>query len=230
MKLILTILFSLFLSANVVTQEVSRDQKFRQIADLNAQIRVLEDEFLLPSALDTRQAASEGLEAIRLMPRENFDRKMIIQGGGSYFSFTTGSHDYQKIAQIGLEQNSLSVGFAGADYGFIADLGTLSPSALSLETPEVAFLLNYQPPANLSEVRKEQAKAYKYETEFGILSSRAKAIVGHTYVLRAITFDQADKLVALSIVRKDTDGSLIIFWRTLQNFDKPTLTRDKSEN
>lgn len=230
MKVFLSIIFPLILSASFFAQEVSREQKFRQIAELNAQIRAFEDEFLLPAAHDSRQAKAEGFEAIRLMPRENFDRKMIIQGGGSYFSFTTGSHDYQKIAQIGLEQNDLKVGFAGADYGFIADMGKTSLSAVNRETSVVAFLMNYKPPTNLSEIRKEQSKAYKYETEFGTLSTRAKAVVGHTYVLRAISFDRADILIAFTVVRKDSDGSLILFSRTLANFEKPVLVRDKPEN
>ena len=230
MKLILTVAFSLFLTATVVTQEISREQKFRQIAEMNAQIRGLEDEFLLPSPLDSRQAAADGFEAVRLMPRENFDGKMLIQGGGSYFSFTTGSHDYQKTAQIGLEGNNLKVGFAGADYGFLSDLGEVTLSSVSRETQLVAFLVNYRPPSNLSEIRAEQSRAHRYETDAGIFSSYVKAVIGHTYVLRAISFDRADTLVALAIVRKDADGSLIIFWRTIQNFDKPKLVRDKVES
>ena len=236
MKLFLTISFVLVLlvllvlSTNLFAQEVSRELKFRQVAELNAQIRVLEDEFLLPSPQDSRLAKAEGFEAVRLMPRENFDGKILIQGGGSYFSFTTGSHDYQKIAQIGLEQNSLKVGFAGADYGFLFDLGEVPLSSVSREAPMVAFLISYRPPTNLSELRKEQSKAHKYETESGTLRSYVKAVVGHTYVLRAITFDSADALVALSIIRKDTDGSLICFWRKLETFEKPVLIRDKVEN
>ena len=230
MKLFSTVVFLFLVSSVAFTQEITREQRLKQIIDLNEQVRTLEGEFLLPTAADVRQAKAEGLEAVRLMPRESFDHKMIVQGGGSYFSFTTGSHDYQKIAQIGLEQNNLKVGFAGADYGFIADLGTVSLNAVNDETAEVAFLANYRPPSNLSEIRKEQTKAHKYETESGIFSDRAKAVLAHTYVLRSISFDQADILVAFTTLRKDSDGSLIIFWRLLQNFDKPTFVRDKAEN
>ena len=60
------------------------------------------------------------------MPREKYGHKFNAPGWRSDFSFSTGSHDYQKTAEIELQQNYLSVGFAGADYGLIADLGSIS--------------------------------------------------------------------------------------------------------
>lgn len=231
MKLFLTVVFSLVLSLTFFGQDVSREQKFQQIKELNVQINKLAQELLQPEQADVRNAESQGLKVFRLMPRETFSRPITVpQEGGSYYSFTTGSHDYQKIAQIGLEQNNLKVGFAGADYGFLFDLGEISLDSVNDETPMVAFLRSYRPPKNLSDVRKEQSRTYKYETEQGTLKSYLKAVVGHTYLLRAITFDQADILVALSIIRKDADGSLICFWRKLETFEKPVFIRDKVEN
>jgi len=186
----------------------------------------LEKDFLLPDGKDVEKARKESFNVVRLNPREKYDRQLLIQGGGSYYSFTKNSHDYQHIAQIGLEQNNLKVGFAGANYGFIADLGEISLAEISKETIEVNFLVNYKPPTNEPEVRLEQRKAHEYNTDGITYKSNLPAVVGHAYVLRAISFSEADVLVAFKIHRKDTDGSLIIFWKLIENFAMPRLERN----
>ncbi|MCY7376444.1 MAG: hypothetical protein LH472_10790 [Pyrinomonadaceae bacterium] len=175
-------------------------------------------------------ARKENFKVVRILPREKYDRKLTIQGGGSYYSFSKNSHNYQDTPQISLEQNNLKVGFAGADYGLIADLGEISLADVSKETIEANFLANYKPPVDISEIRIEQRKAWNYEVNDMTYKSSLSVVVGHSYVLRAITFDRADILVALKIYRKDTDGSLIIFWKTLEVFDVPTIKLDKEEN
>lgn len=217
--------FGLLCSSIIFSQELNREQKLQKIDELNSQIKILETAILLPTTKDLNQAEKEGFEVFRIMPRERYDHKFTVQGGGSYYSFTTKSHDYQNIAQIGLEQNNLKVGFAGADYGFIADLGKTPLTEITKETAEVNFLLNYKPPTNEPEVRIEQRKTWNYEANSFVFKSRITAIVGHSYVLRTISFDRADILVAFKIHRKDTDGSLIIFWKLLEQFEKPMLNR-----
>ena len=204
-------------------QELSREQKLQKISEISSQIKTLEQDFMLPDAQDLKQAQKEGFEVFRLLPREKYDRKFTMRGGGSYYSFTTKSHDYQKIPQIGLEQNNLKVGFAGADYGFIADLGETSLNNVTRKTGEVDFLVNYKPPTKEPEVRSEQRKAWNYEAGGFSYKSNVPAVVGHAYVLRAISFDEADVLVMFKIHRKDVDGSLIIFWKLIDNFKKPAL-------
>jgi len=222
---VLVFVFVLLCCSIALGQESTRDQKLQKINDLNNQIKTLEQEVMLPDAKDLKQAQKESFEVFRILPREKYDHKLTIQGGGAYYSFTTKSHDYQKIAQIGLEQNNLRVGFAGADYGFIADLGETPLSNITKETGEVNFLANYKPPTNEPEIRIEQRKAWNYEANGFSYKSNLPALVGHTYVLRAISFHNADVLVAFKIQRKDADGSLIIFWKLIENFEKPLLAR-----
>lgn len=217
--------FVLISCSTVFGQELTREQKLQKINDLNKQVGTLEREFFLPDVRDLKQAEKDGFSVFRILPREKYDRKLTTQGGGSYYSFTTKSHDYQKIAQIGLEQNNLKVGFAGADYGFIADLGETSLDNVTRETGEVNFLINYKPPISEPEIRIEQRRARSYEASGFAYKNTIPAIVGHTYVLRAISFSNADVLVAFKIQRKDTDGSLIIFWKLIENFEKPLLAR-----
>ncbi|HYP49776.1 MAG TPA: hypothetical protein VEQ34_02455, partial [Pyrinomonadaceae bacterium] len=195
MKSVVGIFVLLLCSSVAFGQESTREQKLQKINDLNSQIKTLEQEIILPDAKDLKEAQKEGFSVFRIMPREKYDHKLTIQGGGSYYSFTTKSHDYQKIAQIGLEQNSLKVGFEGADYGFIADLGETALADITRETGEANFLINYKPPANEPEVRSEARKAWNYEADGFSYKRSVPAIVGHTYVLRAISFDHADVLV-----------------------------------
>ena len=202
--------FILLCSTVVFNQELTREQQLQKIDELNNQIKILETEILLPDDKDLKQSEKEGFEVFRLMPRERYDHKFTVQGGGAFYSFTTKSHDYQKIAQICLEQNNLSVGFAGADYGFIADLGNIPLTSVTKETGEINFLVNYKPPTKEIEVRSEQSKTDNYETETATYRSHVVVSIGHSYVLRAISFGDADILVAFKIHRKDTDGSLII--------------------
>jgi hypothetical protein len=224
LKILVFTLF--FVSIAGAQEDLTREQKLQKIDELNSQIKILETEVLLPDAKDLKQAEKEGFESFRLMPRERYDHKLTVQGGGAYYSFTTKSHDYQKIAQIGFEQNYLSVGFAGADYGFIADLGNIPLASITEETGEINFLVSYKPPIKETEIRSEQRKAFNYETETATYRSRVFVSVGHTYALRAISFGNADLLVAFKIFRKDADGSLIIFWKLLKNFEKPLLARN----
>lgn len=217
--------FVLLCASITFSQELNREQKLQKIAELNSQIKMLETDVLSPDAKDIKQAEREGFQVFRLMPRERYDHKFTVQGGGSYYSFTTKSHDYQKIAQIGLEQNNLKVGFAGADYGFIADLGETALTEITKDTAEVNFLINYKAPTNEPEVRLEAQKPWNYEANGFVFKRHITAVVGHSYALRAITFDRADILVAFKIHRKDTDGSLIIFWNLLEKFEKPLLGR-----
>lgn len=227
MKLLFKVVVAMALSTGLLcAQDLSREQRFNRVVDKAAEVRQMELELFAPSAEDVRRATELGLEVVRLMPREGFDRKLLTQGGGSYYSFVTRSHDYQKIAQIGFEQGYLKTGFAGADYGLMADLGSVSLGDVNGENAAVAFLLAYRPPKLVSEVRKEQSRAINYATDHAVYKRDLKAVVGNSYVVRAILFDQADTLVVFTIVRVDTDKSLILYWKTISNFDKPELIRD----
>ncbi len=219
-------IFAAFCSSLAAGQELSSKQKLEKIEELNSRIKILETSLLAPDEKDLKRARSEGFDVFRIMPREVFDRKLNIQGGGSYYSFTTGSHDYQKIAQIGLEQNNLKVGFAGADYGFIKDLGEISLADITKNSVEANFLVNYKPPTDEPEVRIEQRRAWNYEADGSSYRREMPAVVGQSYLLRAISFSQADVLVALKVHRRDENGSLIIFWKLLENFEKPLLARN----
>lgn len=188
------------------------------------QIELTED-YLSPTKQDTALAAFENLNVFKILPRGMFDYEknaLSLRGGGAYYSFTKKSHSYNETPQIQLENNYLQVGFYGVSYGLIADLGESSPELANL-TFEADFLLNYTPPKIKPEIRAEKGKARDYEIKGIKLKSLVPAVVGTTYLLRAISFDEADTLVIFKIHRRDADGSLIVFWKTIKDFETPPL-------
>lgn len=196
----------------------------------NGQNQASMNELLSPSATDFSEAKNQGFEVFRLLPRGMFDyeqNELSIRGGGAYYSFVKKSHSYNDTAQIELQDNDLSVGFAGTNYGMIADLGEIPLSELDSKNKSVNSLYNYQAKSIYAEVRNEQQKLFPNLEINGLKFTReVKAVVGHTYVLRAISYDEADTLVAFKVQNKDDNGSLTIFWKLIKNFEKPILIKD----
>lgn len=230
LKYTMIMLAILILASVPLSQEASRDDKIRKVHELRSQLSALESEILLPDASDIEAAHKVGASALRLLPRELYDGVLTIRGGGSYYSFTRKTHEYGYGSDIELQRGRLSVGFAGADYGFITDLGTVALSSVSLDSPELSFLANYKPPTEIGEIRREQSRSRSYETPLATLTRDEAAKVGRAYALRSIGFDKTDVLVTFRIVRKDADGSLILHWKLLRAFEKPTIAREAEKN
>jgi len=165
------------------------------------------------------------------MPREVYDweayktaQKIKLRGGGSYYSFFNLSHEYGWGSDLSLEKDYLSVGFAGADYGMLTNLG--SASLEDITSDHSVFMANYRAASRENDARQEYRKFQLGETIDGALyRSRLPCEVGATYLLRSIYYDASDILVAFRVVRKDIDGSIIIAWKLLKNFGKPELAR-----
>jgi|GEM_PF-5210764 len=174
---------------------------------------------------------AEKNKIFKLLPRDMFKdtsgsdegNPIGIRGGGAYYSFTTGLHSYDKIPQIELDQDSLGVGFYGANYGFMIDLNEAPLKEVSLDLDPAKALVGYIPPTLESEIREEARKSYKYHLENSDFERRLPAKAGHTYLLRAISFDEADIIVAFQILTRNDDGSLEIAWKPLKTFAAPHL-------
>ena len=181
------------------------------------------------TAADSSEAEKQGFEVFRILPRGMFDEEqneLAVRGGGAYYSFVKKSHSYNETPQLELQKDNLSVGFYGANYGFIADLGETPLPDVSRKNKSTDFLFNYTPKKYEAEARGEYRKIGEGFESGGLkYNKRQTAIVGHTYILRAISYDEADTIVAFQIHRKDADGSLVIFWKLLENFEKPFLAR-----
>jgi len=188
-------------------------------------------------------------------------RDFGINGGGSYFSFYYRTHEYGRGSDIELNRRALgpdvkfygdhdelrpdlksyegapsegtfSVGFAGADYGMMTDLGDLPLESLNLDHASLAFLLKYRPPRPEAQARCEQRKSSAGVVDGdGRLYKRSLPIrTGATYLLRSIVYDKYDVLVAIQVVRQESDGSVTIAWKLLKKFDRTDLEQVRHLN
>jgi len=222
----------LLATGTVYAQSDDRAEIQGRIMSLRGELKVLEDEFLAPAALDYKNHAAflegPGSGLIRLLPREEFDKpeKSTVRGGGAYFSFVLLTHEYGQGSDIELYNGEFSVGFAGGDYGFLGIVTDGDVKSVTLEHPAAQYLASLSIPLKLAGARMEQRRSGQGMIVDGIqYKGRAKALVGGTYVLRSINYDRWDILICFQAVRKDSDGSFILAWKMLRQFDKPVLER-----
>lgn len=207
--------------------------------------KVVKKGILAPAANDVAQyqflLSQKNTGMMRLLPREDYDsgvykvrKRLDMRGGGAYFSFHHRAHEYGYGSDISYEHGLLSVGFAGANYGMMTDLGDTPLEPITAEDPRAHFLLNYKPPKKEYDARIEARKFYPAfgcdgVTGFtfdGVEYFRAiPAILNHTYLIRSIDYEISDLLVAFRVVRSE-DGILTIAWKILKQFSAPKLIRD----
>lgn len=213
-----------------IAQSQDRARMAEEIETLRGQLKQKELEFLSASAEDRVQIAEFLLQRdtglARLLPREKYGEKLNLRGGGAYYSFTKLSNSYDRDTQIGLEQETLSTGFSGADFGFLASLGDIPLETLGLDQDSVQYLAAFVPPTIEPEARIQQRRAgIGFEVGHNRYKSRLPLMIGGTYILRGISYERFDVLVAFRVVRQDTDGSVILLWKKLREFPTPYLTR-----
>lgn len=203
----------------------SGPDQFRQIQAMYAEIRAREQAFIAPSPEDYsnypdfQNKTDRGV--VRLLPREVYDGKVSIRGGGSYYSFARRTHEYGKGSDLQLERGSLSVGFAGCDFGYIQSLGNVPLDSVRLGLSSINYLETFMPARSEPSIRVQQRAALDGTQVIGSQTFSAsvdRARVENTYVVRSISFGDSDVLVAFRIIRRDTDGSLILAWKKLKTF------------
>jgi hypothetical protein len=214
------------------------DQKwYEALSASSREPRVLKKSLLAPSEADRLQLAAflqtpdTGL--VRLLPREVYDsetyhtKKVLnVRGGGAYYSFADLTHAYGYGSDIQLDHNTLSVGFAGADYGMITNLGDQPLESLEPNDLRFKFLLDYKAPKPEADARAEFRRFQQGTLVDGaVYKSRVAVEVSATYLLRSIVYRKSDLLVAFRVVRQDTDGSVTLAWKLLKQYDNPQLAR-----
>jgi hypothetical protein len=208
--------------------------------------KVVNKGILAPAASDVAQhqflLSQKNTGMMRLLPREVFDwglrtvrKKVPLRGGGAYFSFHYRSHEYGYGSDISYQRGLLQVGFAGADYGMLTDLGDTPLESITKEDPRAHFLLNYKPPRKEKDARIEAKKFSAYHTPHGLTGftldevpyrNRFNAVLNHTYLLRSINYGTSDVLVAFRVVSIGEDGGLTIAWKILKRYGVPKLLAD----
>ena len=214
-----------------VAQAQDRARAAAEIESLREQIKAREAVLLATSDEDRKANAAflarpdTGL--VRLLPREKWEDKLSMRGGGSYYSFTLRSNEYGRSTDIGLEQGQFHAGFVGADFAFMTDLGEMPLENVTAETEAVRFMAGFEAPTLETEARMagRQFHAARHEGEASYVR-RLPATPGRTYAVRSIVYGESDVLVAFRVLRKDDDGSVVLLWKLLQKYPKPSLQRN----
>lgn len=225
LSMLMLMIFAFGFTTAIFAQD--REKMVQEIEALKAQIKEKEKEFLEPSKEDklafTSFLAQPNTGLIRLMPREKYQNRLLIREGGAYYSFSRLVHEYGYGSDISLEQGRLS---ACTNLGFISMIGDVPLEEVTLAHPAVEYLANFKPPTTETQAQEQYqisgtgftAQGYSFSRYMGARANR-------TYVLRSIDYQRSDVLVAMRVVRQDTDGSLIIAWKMLKDFPTPILER-----
>jgi len=239
LMLVFTLLLLSIFNSSLVAQTKTREQLLDEITASRNELQGLEQQFLAVSESDRAAYANLLAEPdtgmFRLLPREKFDsetykkneKTITMKGGGAYYSFSTKAHDYNSNPDISLDHDQLSAGFAGLDYGMLAKIDGISLRELSAEHPYVTSIIKYEPPSNEPAIRNEQRRfAMGTVIDDVSLKHSVPAEPNTTYLVRSISYSRSDILVGLRVVRRDTDGSLIIAWKLLKNFITPQVAKN----
>lgn len=150
-----------------------------------------------------------------------------VRGGGAYYSFTQETHEYGYATDLSLEQGKFQVGFYGANYGFLTDLGDVPLESIDLDTPSVQPLAIYKPAIYDADARGEYRR-FGLGADIGgmTVKSRLPMRLDSTYLLRAVNYDQSDVLVAFKVMEIDSDGSPLILWKRLKRYSTPQYFRN----
>jgi hypothetical protein len=237
--LLLVIITSVSVDSTALGQSKSRQELAAELRSKQDEIVKLEKQYLEPSEEDRQQCAEllrkPDTGVIRLLPREQFDsdvqkkspKILSIRGGGAYYSFVRLTHEYGWGSDISLEMGHLSVGFAGADYGMLVNIGDVDLETLSIDSPDAAALARYQAVSTEPAARVEQRRVATGTVVEGLnVKNRVFLEVKATYLVRSISFDRSDTLVGFKVLRKDSDGSVIIAWKLLHSYPTPYLARN----
>jgi len=218
-------------AGEAAAQAADREKAAAEIESLREQIKVREAQLLSVSAEDHERyaelLAQPGTGLVRLLPREKWDGVLSTRGGGAYYSFKRLTHDYSRGTEISFEQGRLGTGFGGADFGFLLSLGDVPLEAVTTETGGVAFMASYRPPSEEPAARQHARDFHPGRLEGSHTYLRnLPAVVGKTYVLRSVSYERVDLLVAFRVVRKDPDGSIVLLWKILREYPVPQLARN----
>jgi len=240
LMLFLAVLIASGFNSGAVAQTKTREQLRGEIESKRSELIALEKEFLaVPEADRTAFAdllAEPNTGLIRLLPREIFDsdtyknnnkKTITMRGGGAYYSFVRLTHEYGFGSDIELDHDQFLVGFAGYDYGMLLKIHDVSLQDLSAEYPDAAPLIRYSPPTYEEAIRNEQ-RAFTLGTVIDGLSLKRIVPVEEnaTYLLRSISYRDSDILVGLKVIRKDSDGSVVLAWKLLKKFKAPQVDRN----
>ena len=140
-----------------------------------------------------------------LMNRGRFDGVTVVRGGGAYFSFETGTNDYNQGPDLSLESWGFTSGFYGSTDGYVIRM-----DEVTLDSIRVADV-----PARLRTLPLQRMNQ----------DHRAACVEGGVYVVRSSRAGEgSDRLVA-SQVEEVTELGARIRWRLLKAYPTEVARR-----
>ena len=234
-RLSIAFLILLALAPAAFAQKRDRAEVAVDVVRLHAEMdalvgRIKEKEAeLLSAPAEDKKAYAEflsrpGTGLVRLLPRGEYE--LFVRGNGAYYSFSRRTHEYGRGSDIELQGENFHVGFAGADFGLFVSLGDVSLEDVSLETPGVGPLAEFEAPADVAKAREQYVKSMAgFEADGRSYRKEVPAKVNHAYVVRSVNYGESDVLAAFRVLRRDPDGSVVLLWKMLKDFPKPDLLR-----
>jgi hypothetical protein len=171
-----------------------------QHAELNRALRRSFDKRMLTPERKYVAEYSGVANVARILPRGRWERDTMVRGGGAYFSFSSGSNDYDKGPDIDFSQGEFSSGFYGGCFGHVVKLDGADLRTVRAE--------------NLPSWMRKSAQ-WLYEHRRG--KTRARAEEGAVYAVRSVREDEADTLAVFRVLEMDDDGATFA-WRVLERY------------
>lgn len=177
----------------------------------------------------------------RLLDRRVFGEQFSLpwmRGGGSYYSFTEGVHDYNRRPQVALEESKLQASFYGASSAILVDLGErrladvpasrVAPAGLAPAQGFLWAVAHAEVAPGQGGLRHSYAEMRNKATEEGELDEKLLATIealaretvevrpGHAYLLRSVSEGEHDVLVGVEVIAASSEQCTIA-WRLLES-------------
>lgn len=157
-----------------------------------------------------------------------------VPGGGSFYSFRSGGHQWGLRADVWLRDGVFRAGFAGESLGLLTALGDVPLEAVTLGSAGVDYLAEFSPPTSLDGAQRQyEMNKVGFRVRNHVYGAAMYVRPGITYVLRSITYradteqskmrKPADVLVSFRVVSRAADGSVTLLWKELQRRKSPKL-------
>jgi hypothetical protein len=160
----------------------------------------------------------------------------------AFYSFREQEHTTEYLADIRLEKDFL-ISDGVLSPGILVALGDVKLENVTLDSPGMKFLVNYQPEQKNKDAYTQFVQITKGVKSDSFLYKNALPVnIDTVYALRVIAYrgrfmrtfrgfnfnlldgdERADLTLVFRIVRKSEDGSIILLWKELQRKNAPKL-------
>lgn len=171
-----------------------------------------------------------------------------IPGAGTAYSFRVESHRMLHLSDLVLEKDVIRTGSL-MQQGLLVNLGNIELDQISLQTPGLKYLLEFNPSMKQEEIQTFEEKLSKGIKADGFIYGYGLYVENQkTFALRSIAYrgkfqravsgvtynemefdKRKDIVVVFRIVEKDANGDLTILWRELQTKDSPKIELTKEQ-